>query len=125
MLPATPGEPPTGQGGTCTPGPTTACLYHGRFEVKVEGDSGLAQVVPIDKNTVGFGFGNLDWSVLTKILYGCSVNDHFWVFLSRALDVEYVMTVTDTHAGDAKYYLDSLNGFPRTIPDTSASATCP
>lgn len=115
------GGPPTGP---CVPGPTTLCIDDRpgdrRFRVEVGfdtaqggGASGEGRAVPL--GSLGVGQGGLFWffqannpEMLIKVLRGCPVNGHYWVFYSAATNVGLDVRVTDTTTG---------RSFVRTNPD--------
>ena len=45
-----------------------------------------------------------NWEILIKVLDGCAVNGHHWVYGASTTDVGYVIRVTDTATGAAKEY---------------------
>jgi hypothetical protein len=120
-------EPATG----CTPGPTTLCLEGGRFRATVRwrdflggtGD-GHAQPITTDSGLFWF-FAPTNLEMLIKVLDGCGVNGHHWVYAAATTDVEYTLTVTDTRSGAEKLYLNALGIASPAITDSSAFATCP
>ena len=60
-------------------------------------------------NTGVFWFFEQDnWELLIKVLNGCSVNGHFWVFGAGATDVNYVVTVEDLETGATWEYENAL-----------------
>jgi hypothetical protein len=63
--------------------------------------------------------------VLVKVLDGCGVNDHYWVFLAATTDVGYELTVTDTLSGETVSYENTLGTFAEPQLDTAAFETCP
>jgi len=88
----------------CLPGPTRLCLQGGRFRVTVrwtaQGSSGPGRTVPLTADTGAFWFfdaANLEMTV--KVLDGCALGGHYWVFLSGLTDVGVEMTVEDTLTG--------------------------
>ena len=124
----------------CFSDETTLCLGsgdalsagNGRFQVEVSwrdfnGTIGTAKVVPADSDDSGlfwfFDPGN--WEMLVKVLDGCAVNGHFWVFAAATTNVEYTMTVTDVAMGVVKQYFNPLGEVSPAITDTGALATCP
>jgi plastocyanin len=120
--------PPT----TCTPDATTLCLNNGRFQVQVQwvdyfGNTGFGQVVPnfsADSGLFWFFSAN-NWELMVKVLNGCPVNQHYWVFGAAATSVQYTITVSDTQTGQIKQYFNPLNTQAAALTDTSAFATCP
>ena len=65
-----------------------------------------ARVVPEGTNDTGlFRFLDPDnWKVLIKVLDGCALNGHVWVYGASTTDLGYVIRVTDTAAGVEKEY---------------------
>jgi CSLREA domain-containing protein len=89
----------------CLPGPTRLCLQGGRFRVTVrwtaQGTSGPGRTVPLTADTGAFWFfdrANLEMTV--KVLDGCDLGGHYWVFLSGLTDVGVEVTVEDTATGN-------------------------
>lgn len=96
----------------CLPGPTTLCIDDvpgdTRFRVEVEyqsvlggGVKGRGNALPL--GSLGVDRGGLFWffspdnpEVLIKILDGCGVNDHFWLFSSAGTNLGMMTMVTDT-----------------------------
>lgn len=126
--PPPPPPPPTGD---CTPDETTLCLHDGRFQVEVSrtgsAGPGPGTVVQTDSDDSGlfWFFGPENWEMLLKVLDGCSINDHFWVFAASATDVEWTITVTDTATHASKQYHHPAGSPSPAITDTAAFATCP
>ena len=97
--------------GSCAPGPETVCLQDSRFEVEVEwqgadGVSNAARVVHAGTNDSGlFSFFDRDnWEMLVKVLDGCSINGHHWVYAASATTQPFEMSVTDTETGEVYRY---------------------
>ncbi len=63
--------------------------------------------------------------MLVKVLDGCPVNQHFWVFAAATTNVEYTLRVTDTETGAVEEYLNPLGVASPAIIDTEAFMTCP
>ena len=121
-----------GQSGACMANETTLCLQNGRFKVQVYwttqfGTSGPGHVVPVGTSDSGlFWFFNGDnWEMLLKVLDGCAVNDHYWVFFAATTNVGFTLTVTDTEAPAQKVYVNPLGHRADAVTDTAAFATCP
>jgi hypothetical protein len=108
--------------GSCVAGPTTLCIErpagNPRFEARVHfetdqgaGFSGDAEVIPL--RDLGVTQGGLFWffgrdnpEMLLKVLDGCEVNGHFWVFYSAGTNVGLTTTVVDTLAGRTQTYVN-------------------
>lgn len=115
----------------CDPDNSRLCLEQDRFRVEVHwrdySDSqGIGQVQALDSDNSGlfwyFEPDNLE--MLVKVLDGCSINDHFWVFAAAGTDVEYTLQVTDTLTGEFTEYVNPLGVSSPAITDTTAFATC-
>ena len=117
----------------CVPSPTVLCLNGNRFRVDVawhgfQGGSGDGQAVQLpERDDTGlFWFFDEDNVELTvKVLDGCGVNGHYWVFVSSGSTVGYQIAVTDTLAHEQSHYSKALGTTPELIPDAAAFATCP
>jgi hypothetical protein len=106
--------------GPCVAGPNTLCIDDapgdGRFEATVafdtsqaNGRSGLGNAIELD--SLGLTSGGVFWffnrenpEVLLKVLNGCGVNGHHWVFWSAGTNVRMVVTVTDRRTGRQRSY---------------------
>ncbi len=97
--------------GGCEPDAETLCLHDGRYELQADwwtgdGNSGLAKVVPKATRDSGlFRFFDADnWEILIKVLDGCPVSGHHWVYGASTTDLGYKIRVRDTATDDAKTY---------------------
>lgn len=113
--------------GTCTANATTLCLAAGRFQVRVsfrtsQGSQGSGTVVPFGSSDSGmFWFFNANnWEMLVKVIDGCALNSHFWVFYAALTDVELDLEVTDTASGAVKHFRNALGHLANTVADTNA-----
>lgn len=120
---------PAAQG--CLPTETALCL-HGRFRVEVvwqefSGNRGAGRAVPGNSGDSGlfWFFGSDNWEVMVKVIDGCPVNGHFWVFAAATTSVHYVLTVTDTATGRSARYENPLGAASPAVTDTSAFSVCP
>jgi hypothetical protein len=125
----------------CAPDADTLCLDNGRFKVEVtwtdyQGGTGPGMVAPCgsDDSGIFYFFREDNWEMLFKVLNGCSVNDHYWVFFAATTNVEFTTRVTDTLTGFVKTYGKSgeeieynnpLGQPANAVTDTTAFATCP
>jgi hypothetical protein len=113
--------------------PHTLCLQGGRFNVSVQwtdfqGNTGFGSVVSGASSTnsgVMWFFSPSNWELLIKVLNGCGVNGHYWVFGAAATDVEYTIQVTDTQTGEVRTYTNPLGTTSPAITDAAAFAACP
>jgi len=100
----------------CLPGPARLCLQDGRFAVTVrwttQGSSGAGRTVPLTADTGAFWFfdpANLE--MMVKVLDGCALNGHYWVFVSGLTDVAVQVFVEDTRTGNT-WELGHAGGTP-------------
>ncbi|MEM7353167.1 MAG: PQQ-dependent sugar dehydrogenase [Acidobacteriota bacterium] len=117
--------------GPCMADATTLCLNQGRFRVRVQWDTGTetgdGQAVPGgtgDSSNLWF-FSPNNWELLVKVLDGCAINNHYWVFFAATTDVAFTVDVTDTLTGASRQYANPLGQAADAVTDTSAFATCP
>jgi predicted esterase len=116
----------------CAPGPQRLCLADGRFLVEVTwrdfaGQTGAGSVVPSTTEDSGlfWFFDASNWELLVKVLDGCAINGHHWVFAAATTSVEYTLTVTDTHTGQTAVYHNPLGQAAVALNDTQALGGCP
>ncbi len=119
---------------TCTPSDTTLCLDDQpgdrRFEVEVTFETAGAapasgHAVPLA--SLGVAAGGLFWffdptnpEMLVKVLNGCSLGGHYWVFSAAGTNVGLTTTVTDTATGARKTYVNPIGTAAPPVQDTSA-----
>jgi hypothetical protein len=116
----------------CTTNATTLCVgASGRFAVNVDfisgGVRGTGKVVPVTTPESGlfWFFGANNWEVMVKVLNGCPLNGHFWVFSAATTDQHYELVVTDYQSTQTKRYFNYAGVAAAAVTDTSAFATCP
>lgn len=117
----------------CVPSDTVLCLNDARFRVEVDwqdfqGGSGEGRAVPLenrDDTGLFWFFRESNVELTVKVLDGCGVNGHYWVFVSSGSTVGYEITVTDTSADQIRTYGNDLGDTPALISDTAAFASCP
>jgi hypothetical protein len=88
-----------------------------------QGGAGSGHAIPLaDAEDSGllwfFSPGNVE--VTVKVLNGCAVNGHWWVFLSSGSTVHYTVTVTDTVTDRVWTYENGSGAASPLIPDTAA-----
>jgi hypothetical protein len=118
--------------GGCTPEATNLCMNSGRFKVSasfsVDGATGpgQAQAVSLTDDT-GFlwFFAATNVEVVVKVLNGCGLGGHYWVFAGGLTNVNVVMTVTDTLKNVSKSYTNPSDTPFQPLQDTAAFSTCP
>ncbi|MEM9555610.1 MAG: Calx-beta domain-containing protein [Acidobacteriota bacterium] len=118
----------------CVPDATTLCLtLDDRFRARItwrdfQGNTGDGQAVSLEgreDSGLFWFFGEDNLEMLIKVLDGCPVNQHFWVFFAATTNVEFTLTVTDTATGTQKIYANPLGQAAETVLDVEAFATCP
>lgn len=85
------------------------------------GPTGVGTATALTSNSGVFSFfspGNLE--LLVKVLDGCAVNGHMWVFAAPATDVELILRVRDSWTGATRTYFNPLGSVGRTITDIEA-----
>ena len=105
-VPATLAQVSGSSGSGCTGSDSSLCLADSRFEVTVDwstadGSRGPAGTVPVGTNNSGlfYFFDRGNWEMLIKVLDGCQINGHHWVYAASATDQGLDITVTDTASG--------------------------
>ena len=95
----------------CVTNGTSLCLADSRFEVAVDwstagGGEGPGRTVPGGTNNSGlfYFFGSNNWEMLIKVLDGCAINGHHWVYSAAATDLGLDIRVTDTMTGSTWSY---------------------
>jgi len=116
---------------TCTADATHLCLNGGRFQTSIhwtkdDGSSGDGTAVPLTGDSGYFWFfSSANIETVVKVLNGCGIGGHYWVFAAGLTNVQAVLTVLDTHNGTPKQYTNPQGVAFEPIQDTSAFSTCP
>jgi hypothetical protein len=97
--------------------------------VQAGGKSGNGNAIALAP--VGITEGGVFWffsatnpEMLIKIINGCSLNNHFWVFYSAGTNVGFKVTVTDTKTTHKVSYSNTDLTAAPPVQDTSA-LSCP
>ena len=113
--------------GNCRSSSSAMCLQGSRYEVTVDwrtadGESGAGQVASVGTADSGlfWFFSSTNWELLVKVLDGCRVNGHHWVFGAATTDVGYRVTVTDTESGSVRRYWNEPGQAAAAIADVTA-----
>ncbi len=113
--------------GTCVADRTTLCLQRSRFAVRIdwwtlEGEAGDGVVVRegTDDSGMFWFFDSTNWETLIKVLDGCALNEHVWVYGASTTDVGYRIVVTDTVTGKVREYRSELGAPAPAIADSAA-----
>jgi hypothetical protein len=96
----------------------TLCLgADGRFQVRAfwrtaAGLEGAASSLPMTASTGSFFFFSPDnLELLVKVLDGCAINQHFWIFAAGLTDVGVELVVTDTANGAVQVFRNEAGDF--------------
>ena len=115
----------------CSTSRTALCVGEGRFRAEVtftgvHDRPGRGKVIADGTPDSGiFWFFDSDnWEVMVKVLDGCAVNDHFWVFAAASTDVDYRLTVTDQITGRVVQYAHERGSPARAVADVEAFGVC-
>ena len=108
---------------SCVPTPLTLCLDDqpgdSRWQIEAAfqtqqgtGSAGFAHALSLASQGVSQGglfwfFASANPEVLVKVVDGCSINNHFWVFYSATTNVGFTLTVTDTKTASARSYTNT------------------
>jgi hypothetical protein len=65
-----------------------------------------------------------NWELLVKVLDGCAVNGHHWVFASASTSLDYRVTVTDLETSQTVQYRHWAGAPLESVADIEAFATC-
>ena len=113
--------------GTCVANARIRCLRDSRYAVtvdwkKADGEGSAGRVVYAGTNESGLFtfFSRENWEVLIKVLDGCSMNGHVWVYGTSTTDLGYVIRVTDTATGAVKEYRNEPGQPAPAITDAAA-----
>lgn len=123
--------PPPPLSPTCTADGQTACLNNGRFMVQASFDAGsmgagAAHLTSLSSDTAYLWFfSSTNAEAMLKVLDGCGVDGHYWVFVGGLTNVAVTITVTDTASHTQKIYQNPAGTPFAPIQDTAAFAACP
>jgi hypothetical protein len=114
----------------CASGANGQCLLAGRFFVEAlyqdaVGEAGLAHVVPITSDTAYLWFFSAaNAEVVIKLLDGCKLGNHYWVFAGGLTNLHVILRVTDTRTGAVRTYEVPYGPAFAPLQDTAAFGTC-
>ena len=99
-----------------------------RVDVRYEGGPrkrGRAGAVDLTEASGYFWFaGPNDIQLMVKLIDGCAVNKHRWVFLAGLTSLRVLTVVTDTWTGATSTYLNEMNQPFPTVQDVGAFKDC-
>lgn len=118
--------------GPCVPGLSRLCLGAGRFAVEASWatasqGSGTGYVAGTQERDSGlfWFFAPNNWELTVKVLDGCAVNGHYWVFYSALSDVALELVVDDLVSGQQRRYSQPLGASSPVVLDTVALPCSP
>lgn len=111
----------------------------GRFELDVlrrDGQGELARARPVfapdaaggqawQSSLLFYFFSPDNWELMVKVLDGCAINGHFWVFGAASTDVEYEITIRDRDADLTRSWRHEAGTPAPALTDTTAFACTP
>lgn len=115
----------------CVPDEETLCLEDGRFALRgtwtdFQGRHGAFRSVPSTDGSGMFWFFNEnDVEVLVRVIDGCALNQHRWVFFAATTNVAYRLEVTDLRTGAMRTYSNPLGTRAPATTDVSAFGCTP
>lgn len=116
----------------CNPDDDTLCLgQNGRFKAEISwaapDTSGRGRIIEIGLRDSGlfYFFDENNAEMLLKVLDGCGINGHYWVFYAATTNLEFDLTVTDTQTAARQLYGNDAGNAAEPILDIEAFATCP
>jgi hypothetical protein len=110
----------------CAAGGSRLCLETSRFAVTTEyvlpdAASGPGQTIALTGDTGAFWFfAGANLEMLVKVLDGCALGGHFWVFAAGLTNAQVITTVVDTRTGAARRYVNPQGAPFAPIQDTVA-----
>jgi len=110
--------------------PAALYLNNNRFRVDVRwttsSGSGSGIPVKLTSDTGYFWFFSAsNVEMIIKVLNGCGLGGHYWVFAGGLTNVGTQITVTDTQTGASRTYSTAAGPPFQPIQDTSAFSSCP
>lgn len=103
------------------PSTETATFFGGRFAARTTWHSSHAngvgravapsRLTPVSSSKLFWFFNPENWELLVKMLDGCWINGHYWVFGAGATDVGLTLEIEDTATGASWTHSKPL-GFP-------------
>src|SRR4029078_7627566 len=111
--------------GLCIPGATALCFQDRRFRAEMQfvanGHPGTGRAVTLTDQTGFFWFFNPEnVEAVVKVLDGCAINGHFWVFAAGLTNVETTLTVTDLLTGARSTFNNPAGTAFQPIQNTAA-----
>ncbi len=127
---------PAGGGAPCVASSSVLCIddkpgdkrFAVHTTVNTAEDGGLhGPAADIALASLGIDQGGIFWffaannpEMLIKVLNGCSLGGHYWVFFAALTNVGFSVTVTDTQTGNFKTYSNPDQTTAQPVQDTAA-----
>ena len=117
--------PPMNQAPSNCPEPgntiNNTCLQFGRFEVEAHWADNLPvkQIGISESSVLGYYFDPDNLEMMVKVLDGCSINGHYWVFFAAMTDQKFQVDVRD-YQNRTRLHWEHLGGAPTTVNHTQA-----
>jgi hypothetical protein len=110
-------------------GPVLCLGANQRFAITVDWAtatrSGVATGTALGSDTGHFWFfRGENVELIVKVINGCDLNNHFWVFAGGLTNVQVTITVTDRSTGSSRVYYNLQSTPFEPVQDTEAFATC-
>jgi hypothetical protein len=112
---------------SCVESDTVMCLRDGRYRVEATYERtgtenrGIGRAVDLSQETgIFWFFSPSNVEAIVKVLDGCALNRHHWVFTTGLTDLRVLLQVVDTRTGEAAAYLSEGGGVFTPIQDTDA-----
>jgi len=111
---------------TCAAGANVMCLGDGRYRVQATFERGseirgIANAVDLSEESGLFWFfspSNVE--AIVKVLDGCGVNHHRWIYTTGLTDLRVLVMVADTQTGETATYLNEGGAAFAPVQDTEA-----
>lgn len=102
----------------CANTATIACFSNHLSLRVTQGGSTSRVAARSSQSAVFYTFSSANWEVVAKVLDGCAINDHSWVFAAGASTVSFTVRAKNHASGEERLYSSSSSGNP--IIDTQA-----
>ncbi len=115
----------------CVSDEETMCLANNRFALRgtwtdFQGGQGVFRAVPsTDESGLFWFFDESNMEVLVKVVDGCALNNHRWLFFAATTNVAYTFEVTDLRTGAARTYTNPLGTRAPATTDVDAFLCSP
>jgi hypothetical protein len=112
----------------CPASAEVACLHGGRFEARLgwqafDDSNGPGRIVSaVNDSSLWWFFEPTNWEMVVKVLRGCALGRHWWVFAAGATNVEWTLDVDDTSTGASWSYQNPLGERSPAVTETAAIA---